>query len=279
MTFLTTPLAETLQYFLAVLGMYVAFRVLRYPDLSVDSVFAFGGVMGAFFLLRTGNLVASVVLVAASGFAVGCFTSLLFTVFRISKLLSGILTYSLLYSVNLAVFQRPNIPYEQSVVVGLPFAAAMAVVGVFVLFILLSSTLGKLLLGYGDNPRLIEELEIPVRPLVLVGLGVSTALISLSGFVVSLQFGFADVALGNGTLLYGVAAIILGHAFAVPLPKSLSFLSVLVGLFVYSFLLYVAVAVLAPLVRPSDSKLVSSGLVIVVLIVTRKRVPELFGFK
>jgi putative ABC transport system permease protein len=257
--------------------MYLAFRVLRFPDLSVDNVFAMGGLVAASAAYGGLNPIFAALLVLVAGFLVGIVTSTLFTLGGLSKLLSGLITYSVLFSVNLRVFGKPNVSFVSWPHL-VPWTGPLAgLLSLAFVAVLLSSTLGKALIAYGENSKLTEELGIDSRLLVAIGLGLATSLVCLSGFAVSQSFGFADVGLGVGTLLHGIAGILVGTAVFGATSTTGRLLAITLGLFLYNSLLYVAMLSMSQSFRATDIKLVSSALVVLAVVAMKSSREELGG--
>lgn len=223
---ISVPFIESLVYMLSVYGIYILFRILKYPDISADNVFAFGSITGAFFLIAVKNIFIALMLTAIAGYAIGCFTSLLFSHLKVPKLLSGIITYSILFSINLKFFQKPNISfseglYDSSTIPYLIFCLdVVAVLGIIALF---KTRLGKTLIAAGSNPSLLVEFQAPYKLVLMIGLGLSSSFIALSGFLNSMYFGFADVNIGIGILINSVAAIILSEKLMIYFNKKFPF--------------------------------------------------------
>jgi len=110
MEILTVPLQESLIYMLAVYGVYILFKTLKFPDISVDNVFSLGSMGGAFLLVNTSSLALTLGGTFIIGFLVGALTAIFFVYIKIPKLFAGIITYTILFSINLKFFGKSNIP-------------------------------------------------------------------------------------------------------------------------------------------------------------------------
>ena len=214
---------QGLIYGIVVLGVYLSFRVLNYADLSVDGTLPLGAAVSASMIVAGYNpWIATLVATLAGGIG-GLFTGYLHTKFRIDPLLTGILTMTGLYSVNLQVMGKANIPllgYE--VVFASPFGLRgevftlgllLLIVSILVISIykFLGTEIGVALRATGNNQRMITCLGVNTDNMKLLGLVISNAMVSLSGALICQYQGFADVGLGIGTIVGGLASLIIGE--------------------------------------------------------------------
>ncbi|HID09607.1 TPA: ABC transporter permease [Candidatus Micrarchaeota archaeon] len=213
------------------LGVYISFRVLSFPDLSVDGTFPLGAAIAA--VLISGGwdpFLASLVAIGA-GILAGCFTGILATKFRIQGLLAGVLTMIMLYSLNLRIMGRPNLPLlgKPSALstaveaLGLPYGWGLVVVaaaltlGVKLLLDLFFHTeLGSAMRATGDNPHMVRAFGVNPESMVILGLALANGLVALSGALVAQYSGFADVGMGVGTIVAGLASVIVGEMLLRP---------------------------------------------------------------
>jgi putative ABC transport system permease protein len=273
---ITVPLLEACLYAPAAYGVFLAFRILRFPDLAVDNTFSLGALVGTAAATSHHSLWFAFAAVALSGAAVGALSSALFTVAHISKLLSTVMVYSMLFSVNLRIFGRPNVPFPAWDHDNALVAVATALISTACLLFLLAITLGKTLVAHGNNPRVTAEFGINAHLVTGTGLALANALIAMSGFVTAQSFGFADVGLGAGALLHAVASIIIGTAIIRGTSFRTRILAIAVGLVAHSALLFAATSYLSDVLRASDVKLLSSVLVVAIVVGLRTRQEELF---
>lgn len=268
MNSLIVPLQETALYLLAAYGLYFMVKILRFPDISTDNVFSLGGIAGVFAISLGSSALLTALLVTLVGAVVGIFTSCLHSIAKIPKLMAGVLTYSMLFSVNLKFFGRPNVPlagpesWELLPIIIVDLAA-------FILFFYISiSQLGKSLVATGVNPRLITEFEGPKRSLIAVGVGLGNGLVALSGYLTSNYFGFADVGLGTGVLIHAIAVIMIGEEVLrywkrVHWLVALAAASVLYNMITYNLITHLAGGILSF----SDYKIVAGFVVITLFLV------------
>ena len=272
-------------YGLVALGVYLSFRVLSFPDLTVDGSFPLGAAVAATAITAGLGAWAGTGLALAAGGAAGLVTALLNVRFKILHLLASILTMIALYSINLRIMGRPNVallgettvltPFER---LGLPILwlrpAVLLVVGAVAAALLvrfLLSEIGLAMRATGVNPRMAEAQGIRVGAMTCLGMALSNALVALAGALFAQANGFADVTLGTGTIVVGLAAVIVGETL-LPRPTVLvAVLGCLVGSVVYR--LAVALALEADFLglQASDLNLVTAVLVGAALILPATR--------
>jgi len=281
MTLIETPFHECLIYSLCVYGVYLLFRQLKFPDISTDNVFSFGSISFAFFLLTTENPLAATLLTLTSGFVVGCFTALLYAKLKIPKLLCGIITYSILFSINLKFFKRPNVSIPENLIPS-NTTLALTVVNLIVItfvFFLYRSKLGKAMNTFGNNPAILKEFRAPTTLILLLGSGIANAFISLSGGLTSVYFGFSDVGMGTGLLINSVAAIIISENIMLYFPSRFHIFIIPAGVFVYNFILFLVISYFSfGFLGYTDYKLVSGAMIILFFLTSNKKAQEIVSF-
>jgi putative ABC transport system permease protein len=276
-------LALGLAFAASALGIFVTFRVLAFPDLTVDGSFPLGAAVSAMLLVRGWDPWASLIVAALAGAVAGMVTALLNSQLRINGLLAGILVSIALWTVNLRVMaDRSNVPLLSVTTVLSPVAAyigdpnlrGVAVFGVLtlilglVLFWLLHTDLGLALRATGDNEKMVRAQGIDADRMRLIGLAVANGLVALSGGLVAQFQGFADVGMGLGMIVAGLAAVIIGETLVRPRGVGTLILAVAVGAVVYRFV--IAGALFIGL-GPTDMRLVTSLIVVLALAVPRFR--------
>lgn len=281
MNILSTPFYECLIYTLCVYGVYLLFRQLKFPDISTDNVFAFGSISLAFFLFNTENIFLATTFTIVAGFIVGCFTALLYAKLKIPKLLCGIITYSILFSINLKFFKKPNISIPDNLV-SLNSTIVLLTVNLAVIaFIILlyNSKLGKAINTFGNNPALLKEFNAPSTLILLLGSGIANAIISISGGLTSFYFGFSDVGMGTGLLINSVAAIIISENIMLYFPSRFHIFIIPIGVFIYNLILFLVITYLSfGFLDYTDYKLVSGVIIILFFLTSNKKAKEIISF-
>ena len=226
MTLFVHAVEQGLIYGLMALGVYISFRVLAFPDLSVDGTFPLGAAVAAALIIGGWDPFLASLVALGAGAAAGAFTGILATKFRIQGLLAGVLTMIMLYSLNLRIMGRPNLPLlgRPSALTatvqalhltppwGLVLVAAILAFGFKILLDLFFHTeLGTAMRATGDNPDMVRAFGVNPETMVILGLALSNGLVALSGALVAQYSGFADVGMGVGTIVAGLASVIIGE--------------------------------------------------------------------
>ncbi len=273
---------QGLTYGLMALGVYISFRVLSFPDLSVDGTFPLGAAVGATLIVSGWNPVAALGVAFAAGAVGGAFTAILATKFRIQGLLAGVLTMIMLYSLNLRIMGRPNLPLlgrpsvfrlaSQSWGISVSWAnlvvaAAFALGAMLLLDLLFRTEVGLTLRATGDNPGMVRAYGTNPERMVVSGLALANGLVALSGALVAQYSGFADVGLGVGTIVAGLAAVIVGEILLRPRSVPWALVAVVVGSCLYRGAILVALRYGSAVgFTASDLKLLTALVVLAALI-------------
>lgn len=288
-----------LLYAIMALGVYLTFRILDFPDLTVDGSFTTGAATAATGIVMGVDPALSTALGFVAGLAAGVITGLLHTKGNINGLLAGILTQLGLYSINLRIMgitnensapSRANVPLlrEDTLFTGLRDArvlgaswegmAILAVVALVVLFILiwfLHTDVGLAMRATGDNPDMIRSYGVNTDNQIILGLALSNGLVALSGALIAQYQGFADVGMGIGMIVAGLASVIIGQALVGRLTIIRAATAVVVGAVLYRVVIFGALRVG---LDANDMKLVSAVLVILALILPQWRgAAKVFG--
>ena len=278
---------------LLALGVFISFRIFDFPDITADGSITLGAAVTAVLILAGVHPLAALVAAFAAGVAAGTTTGVLHTRFKINGLLSGILVMTALYSVNLRIMGKSNVPLlsertlvtiaesaalralgtstvqvlgwdvsaRDAAVLALAFAVAVAVS--VALYLFFRTNIGTAMQAAGDNAQMIRALGVNVDNMIVLGLALSNGLIAFSGGLLAQYQGFADVQMGIGMVVWGLASIIIGEALVGV--RALGFL--ITGALMGSvlFRLIVAVALRGGL-DPNDLKLVTAGFVFLALV-------------
>ncbi len=274
MDLITGACALGLAYAFLSLGVFITFRIFRFPDITVDGSFTLGAAL--FAVLAAGGVhpAAALAVAVAGGMAAGTLTGLVNTRLGAGPLLSGILVMTALYSVNLRIMGRPNIPllhrFDGSELPGdaafllTHLLLAAAVWGLLTL--LFRTDLGLALRASGSNPVMLAALGGRVAWTRVAGVALANGLTALSGALVARYQGFADINMGFGMIVLGLASLFLGEAIAGRRRLPLTLLGVVLGAVLFRLLISLA---LASGVAPRDLKLLTALFVLVALIFTR----------
>jgi len=273
---LIVSLLQGCEYGLVTFGVMLSFRIIRFPDLTIEGSFPLGGAITASMIAAGFEPILGVGVSILAGFTAGTLTGLLNTKLKISKLLSGLLVMTILFTINLRIMGRSNIPllYYQTVlspIEKLIPRSTLPLICFFVLMILgvkglldwfLRTELGLALRATGDNEQMIRSLGVDTDRTNILGLGMANALIALSGSLVTQDQGFADIGMGLGVMVTGLAAMIIGETLL--RPKETKWLSgaMIVGTIVYYLVISVG---LRMGLAPTDLKLATGLMVAIAL--------------
>ncbi|MDO5533825.1 MAG: ABC transporter permease [Propionibacteriaceae bacterium] len=267
-------------YGLMALGVYLTFRVLDFPDLTVDGSFTTGAAVTASFIIAGQSPLLATAAGAVAGALAGLVTGVLHTKGKINPLLAGILTQIALYSINLRIMGRANLPLlrTDTLLSGMRDDRVLGTwlsIGVFALIVLafmlvldwfLNTDLGLALQATGDNERMIRAQGVSTDTTKILGLSLSNALVALAGGLIAQYQGFADIGMGIGLIVAGLASVIIGQAIIPGRRFIFATLAVVVGSVVYRIVIQLALSAGAD---PNDMKLISALLVIAALLLPR----------
>lgn len=268
---------QGLMYAVMVLGVYLTFRILDYADLSVDGSFTLGAATTTSLIVGGTDPWLATGLAFIAGTLAGLFTGILHTKFKITPLLSGILTMTALYSVNLRVMGRANISLLGTETIfskfsKLPFMEEYGVLVlslITVLFIgaiiyfFLQTELGLALRATGDNELMIRSLGVNTDLMKILGLALSNGLVAFAGSYVAQKLQFADASMGIGMIIAGLASVIIGEVLIGTSSIGRTIVAVICGGIIYR----VIIAVVLQLgLEATDLKLITSFIVITALV-------------
>jgi putative ABC transport system permease protein len=273
---LTTSAQLAAIYGLVVLAVVLSFRIANFADLTMDGSFTLGGAVGAIALLRGNAPPIALGLGMAVGSLAGICTALLHTRIGVNRLLAGIITMTILYSVNLRVMGRPNVSLldQGSVFNLLPVGklqmlgtVLFAVVVTSLIWVFLRTDLGHFMRAAGENPRVVVRRGFPEEIFLVMALFLANGLAALAGGLAAQNQGFTDVGMGTGLVIASLTGLLLGEAILPPrsVPKLLA--AALVGALGYQVLVAVG---LRMGINPWDLKLATGLLLIGVLILKRR---------
>lgn len=272
---------------LMVLGVYLTFRILDFPDLTVDGSLPLGAAVTAVGITAGLHPLLAMTLAMGSGFLAGVVTGLLNTKLRILHLLASILTMIALYSINIRIMGRPNMTLlgqqtlldpllesglEPSTAAPLLFGGICALV-VLLLIWFLHTEFGLAMLATGDNKQMITSQGINTDVILIFGIGLSNALVALSGSLLCQSQGAADVNMGVGTIVAGLASVIVGETIFGDRSIGRAIIAALLGSVIYRLAIALALSVRLGSfsITPSDLNLITALLVIVALTLPKVR--------
>ena len=275
---------QGLVFGIAALGVFISYRILRFPDLTVDGSFVTGAAIASSLIVVQGlDPALALALAFAAGSLAGILTGILNTRLGITDLLAGVLSMIMLYSINLRIMGKPTISLLRADTITslisrafsplgsaaiLVFLVGVAVVVKLVLDLFLKTEVGLALRATGDNEAMITAQGTNPKTMKVAGLALSNGLVALSGGLVAHYSGFVDIGMGIGTIVTGLAAVILGGSLIRSRKVGWMTASVLLGSLIYRTAVMFALRYgYAIGFQASDLKLVTSLLVIVALVI------------
>jgi putative ABC transport system permease protein len=207
------------------IGVYITYRILDIADLTVEGSITLGASVSASMIAGGANPALATLCALAAGFAAGLATGLLHTKLRIPALLAGILTMIALYSVNLRVLGKANVSllrmdtlYTPLESLGLEKNVAVALLGlgvvlliILILYWFFGTELGNAIRATGNNPSMVRAQGVNTDTMTILGLVLSNGLVALSGAMIAQSQNFADVQMGTGSIVIGLASLIIGE--------------------------------------------------------------------
>lgn len=280
MALLLSVLEQGFIYAILALGVYITFKILDFPDMSVDSTFPLGAAVTALMISKGYDPLLTLPVSLAAGAVAGAVTGLIHVKFHVRDLLSGIIMMTGLYSINLHIAGRANVQlfsfntmFKNPTIDGLPAGFApyapvviLAVLTLIVKIIMdlyLSTRSGFLLRATGDNPTLVATLAQDSGSVKILGLSIANALVALAGSVMCQYQRYFDISMGTGTLVLAVASVIVGTQ----LLRGLTFLRATTAVVLGSVLYKGCVAIALSLgLSPFDLKLVTAALLLIIIV-------------
>ena len=289
---------------LVAVAVYITFRILNFPDLTIDGSFVLGAAITATMLVNGYSPYLTLPVAFVLGAIAGACTSLVATRLQMNSLLASIIVATGLFSINLRVMGRSNIPLLDTANILTPFVEpfrefvrtafgtdyvryannvlTILVVGLFVFIIkfafdaFMRTEVGLALQATGDNPQMMRSLGRDTKAYLILGVALSNALTGLAGSIFAQYQGFSDINMGLGLIIAGLAAVILGETLIHPTTIGRATLAAIVGMIVYRIAIAAALSVKIPLpggeffrIDAQDVKLATALLVLVTLWLTR----------
>ena len=277
-----TALEQGLIYAIVALGVYLTFRILDFPDLTVDGSFTLGAAVTAKMIIDGGSPLLATAAGFGAGLIAGVVTGLLHTKGKINGLLAGILTMIALYSVNLRVMGKSNLSLLRETTLITPLrdngllgtAGSIMIFAIVVILIkliidwFLHTDLGLAIQATGDNEAMIRSFGVNTDNTKILTLALSNGLVALCGGLIAQYQGYADSGMGIGLILVGLASVILGQAIFGSRFIFISTLAVILGSVLYRVVIYYALYIGF---NPNDMKLITAVIVVIALLVPQWR--------
>lgn len=286
MSLLLSVFEQGMIYAIMALGVYITYKILDFPDMTVDGSFPMGAAITCILISNGVNPILTLPVSFIFGVVVGILTGIIHVRLKVRDLLSGVIMMTALYTINLRIAGRANLPiytnetiFDNTLVNSVfpevlkPYQTVIIILVLtllvkYLLDIYLRTKSGFLLQAVGDNDVLVTSLGMDKGLVKITGLAIANGLVSLSGCIYAQQQRYFDVSMGTGTVVIGLASVIIGtSAF-----KRVTFMRVTSSVVVGSIIYKGCVALALRLGLPStDLKLITAVLFLVILVITRDR--------
>lgn len=285
MNFVVTIIEQGLIYGILALGVYITYKILDFPDLTVDGSFPLGGAVTAALVTRGMSPYLTLVLAFLAGALAGVLTGLIHVKCKVRDLLSGIIMMTALWTVNLSIAGTANVPLfsqktifkndwmEQVVPESVSGYAVLliifliAVISKILLDAYLKTKSGYLLRAAGDNATLVTSLAKDQGNVKIVGLAIANGLVALAGSVFCQEERVFEISMGTGAIVIGLASVIIGTSIF----KKVTFLNATAAVLIGSVIYKACVAVALRNFEPQTMKLITAILFLIILIVSMDR--------
>ena len=286
MTLILSVLEQGMIYAIMGLGVYITYKILDFPDLTVDGSFPLGAAIGAILISEGFHPLLAIFAAFGAGIVVGFLTGIIHVKLKVRDLLSGIIMMTALYTVNLRIAGRANLPiYDKTTIFDNflvnsifqgPLAQYKTVILIFIITMIskylldwyLTTKSGFMLRAVGDNETIVTSQGVDKGKIKIVGLAISNALVTMSGCLFAQHQRFFDASMGTGTVVIGLASVIIGTS----LFRKVTLLRVTSSVVIGSIIYRACVAVAIRLGMPSqDLKLITAVLFLIILVISMER--------
>ena len=274
---LTDSFQEGLVWAIMALGIFISFRVLDFADLTSEGTLTLGAAIAAILIIKGVNPLLATIIAFFGGMLAGTITGLLHTKLKIPGILAGIITMTGLYSVNLkvmgkaslyigdnkTVFSYINMLFDNRALSKTLTALLVVIIIFLVLYWFFGTEIGMSVRTTGMNQKMSKSLGINTDLMIILGLALANGLVALSGSLIAQKMASSNMDIGKGTIVIGLASIIIGEAIIGKKSFKVWLIAIIVGSFVYQLLIAIAISLLG--MNPNDLKLLQAILVAIIL--------------
>ena len=271
MNMIISAVSQGLLWSILALGLFVSFRILDLADMTTEGAFPLGAAVAVQAITLGANPYIAIIFAIIAGSSAGLITGFLITKLQIPSLLAGILTMTGLYSINLrvmgranisllgkntifTVFENMNLPrHFDTITLGL--LVVVMIIGLYVIFF--KTEFGQAVIATGDNEAMARSLGISTNTMKIVGLMISNGIVALAGSIIAQDNGYADISMGIGTIVIGLASNIIGEVLFTNVSFKMRLVCLMLGSVLYRLIM---VMVLEAGMNPNDFKLISAVL-------------------
>lgn len=269
MNLIIDAIEEGLLFSIVSMGVYITYKILDFPDLSVDGTYPLGAAITAILLINGVNPWLAIIISAVGGAIAGGITAFLHVKLKISNLMSGILVMIALYSVNLRIMGRSNTQlfstntiFKNANLKSIFIIIIMVVICKIIIDTFLKTKRGFLLIAVGDNEQVVSSLGINKNGVKVLGLMISNGLVGMAGAIQAQKYGYADVTMGQGIVVMGLATVVIGITIFCKLSLFKCTTLSILGAIIYKVAIAIALKINF---NPNDLKLITAIIVIIAL--------------
>ena len=269
MNLIIDAIEEGLLFSIVSMGVYITYKILDFPDLSVDGTYPLGAAITAILLINGVNPWLAIIISAVGGAIAGGTTAFLHVKLKISNLMSGILVMIAFYSVNLRIMGRSNTPlfstntiFKNTNLKSIFIIIIMVDICKIIIDTFLKTKRGFLLIAVGDNEQVVSSLGINKNGVKVLGLMISNGLVGMAGAIQAQKYGYADVTMGQGIVVMGLATVVIGITIFGKLSLLKCTTLSILGAIIYKVAIAIALRVNF---NPNDLKLITAIIVIIAL--------------
>ena len=269
MNLIIDAIEEGLLFSIVSMGVYITYKILDFPDLSVDGTYPLGAAITAVLLINGVNPWLAIIISAVGGAIAGGTTAFLHVKLKISNLMSGILVMIALYSVNLRVMGKSNTPlfstktiFKNTNLKSIFIIIIMVIICKIIIDTFLKTKRGFLLIAVGDNEQVVSSLGLNKNGVKVLGLMISNGLVGMAGAIQAQKYGYADVTMGQGIVVMGLATVVIGITIFGKLSLLKCTTLSILGAIIYKVAIAIALRVNF---NPNDLKLITAIIVIIAL--------------
>ena len=291
MSLIITTMEQGLIYGILALGVYITYKILDFPDLTVDGSFPLGGAVGAALITKGMSPFLALLLAFLAGALAGMLTGLIHVKGKVRDLLAGIIMMTALWTVNLRIAGTANVPlFSQKTIfkndlidrmfpgtlknyATLALIFVIAVGAKLLLDLYLGTKSGFLLRAAGDNDKLVTSLAKDAGNVKIIGLAIANGLVALAGCVFCQEERVFEISMGTGAMVIGLASVIIGTS----LFRKLSFLKTTTTVFFGAMIYKLCVGIAIKNFEPRDMKLITAVLFLVILLISTERKRKVKG--
>ena len=291
MSLIITTMEQGFIYGILALGVYITYKILDFPDLTVDGSFPLGGAVGAALITKGMSPFLALLLAFLAGALAGMLTGLIHVKGKVRDLLAGIIMMTALWTVNLRIAGTANVPlFSQKTIfkndlidrmfpgtlknyATLALIFVIAVGAKLLLDLYLGTKSGFLLRAAGDNDKLVTSLAKDAGNVKIIGLAIANGLVALAGCVFCQEERVFEISMGTGAMVIGLASVIIGTS----LFRKLSFLKTTTTVFFGAVIYKLCVGIAIKNFEPRDMKLITAVLFLVILLISTERKRKVTG--